>query len=247
MARPSEAPIRARTGEDCLLAAVRSTAPEDRLRLATEGLERGPLAPNTEVLLWRQVYTARLEQRRFRQALEATERMVDVGVLRDVSMHDAARAHSALGDFDRAIAMQRGAARASHPERRSFHLWSLATLQHFAGYPDDALSTLVRAMRCSTRDRALLSAHALYVRLETGRPARSAERIVTMLRESPSREGYGRFLLGMIAYHQGDQATARTELGAFVARHHDADAARLITLREELRRARMALGRLLAS
>jgi tetratricopeptide (TPR) repeat protein len=247
MARASEAPIRQRTAEDCLLDAVRSTLPDDRLRFANEGLALTPLAPTTELLLWRQVYTARLERRRFRQALEAADRMIAVGVLRDIAFHDAARAHAALGDFDRAIAMQRLAARASHPVRRSFHRWSLATLQHFAGYPDDALSTLTRAMRCSTRDRALLQGHALYVRLESGRPVRGAERIVTMLRESASREGYGRFLLGMIAYHQGDHATARQELGVFVARHQQAEPARAITLREELRRARVALGRVLAT
>lgn len=200
-----------------------------------------PLAKATEVLLLRQIYTARLEQRRFRQALEATDRMVAIGVLRDVSMHDASRAHAALGDFERAIAMQRAAARTAHPARRSFHRWSLATLQHFAGHSDDALSTLQRAMRCATRDRALLTAHAVFVRLDSGRPVRNADAAVEALRASPSRDGYGRFLLGMIAYHQGDQATAREELGSFVARHENADPARAITLREELRRARMAL------
>lgn len=234
------------TAEDCLLAAVRSKVPSSRLKFAEAGLALTPASPTTRVLLHRQVYVARLEQHKFRQALDATELMLEVGLLRDIALHDASRAHAALGEFAAAITMQRGAARASHPERRSFHRWALATVQHFAGYPDDALATLVRARRCSTRDRALLAAHGLYIRLDAQRPYRAAEAVVAALRESPSREGYGRFLLGMIAYHLGHHDEARRELEAFVARHRDADPATAITLREELRRARMTLGGMLA-
>lgn len=244
MGRPSQAPSADKTAEELLLEAVRAPNPEKRLASARAGLRCFPLADDIHVLLERQLYTGRMEQHRFRQALEHARNMIAVGVLRDVGYHDAARAHAALGELDRAIAMQRLAARASHPQRRSFHRWNLATLQHFAGRPEAALDTLARAMRCSTRDRALLSAHILYVRLDAGLQTRNADAIVQRLASSPSREGYGRFLLGMIAYHRGDTTTARAELRAFLARHARAEPVRAITLREELRRARLALGEL---
>lgn len=244
MGRPSQIPTPQKSAEEHLLEAVRATTPDARLRSARAGLVASPLPADVHVLLERQLYTARIEQRRFRQALEHAQRMIDVGVLRDVGYHDAARVLAALGDLDRAIAMQRIAARVCHPERRSFHRWSLATLQHFAGQPELALATLTRAMRCSTRDRPLLTAHALYVRLDAGLPVRGAEATVARLLASPSREGYGRFLLGMIAFHRGDSRAARAELAAFLARHAHDDLPRAITLREELRRARVALAEL---
>lgn len=244
MGRPSEAPVPDRTAEEWLLMAVRARSTEARLRAARAGLAASPEAPDIRLLLERQLYVARIEQRRFRQALEHALAMIRIGVLRDVAYHDAARVLAALGEPDRAIAMQRLAARTAHPERRSFHLWSLATLQHFAGRPEEALSTLSRAMRCSTRDRALLSAHALYIKLDTGRSVRGAQAIVERLLATKSREGYGRFLLGMIALLEGRTETARQELGAFLARHASADPASALTLREELRRARLGLGRL---
>lgn len=244
MGRPSQAPKAEKTAEEFLLEAVRATSPDKRLAAARAGLQVFPVADDIHVLLERQLYTARIEQRRFRQALEHARNMIAVGVLRDVGYHDAARVHAALGEFDRAIAMQRLAARASHPQRRSFHRWGLATLQHFGGHAELALDTLKRAMRCSTRDRALLSAHALYIRLDAGLPTRNADAIVQRLVASKSREGYGRFLLGMIAYHRGEPTTARAELRAFLHRHEHADPVRAMTLREELRRARLALGKL---
>lgn len=227
-----------------MLLAVRAKDPETRFTAACSGLARPSIDPDTRVLLERQCYMARLEQHRFQKALLHAERMVEVGVLRDVAYHDTARVRALLGEYDAAIAAQRLAARVAHPERRSFHRWSLATLQHFAGRPEEALATFSRAMRSSTRDRALLKAHALYVRLDAGLPTRSEEATVRELAASGSREGYGRFLLGMIAYHRDDAATARRELRAFVARNDTVEPARSLTLREELRRARVVLGRL---
>jgi len=244
LSRPSERPESMRTAEDFLLEAVRAKDPEAKLAAAHAGLAKGSASADTRLLLERQGYMARLEQHRFRQALDYARRMIAVGTLRDVAYHDAARVEALLGDFDAAIASQRLASRTAHPERRSFHRWSLATFQHFAGRADEALATLARAMRSSTRDRPLLKAHVLYIRLDAGLPTRGEDLIVDALRAAPSREGYGRFLLGMIAYHQGDRTVARVELEAFLARNENGDTARGLTLREELRRARLALGRI---
>lgn len=244
MSRVSEVPGKSRTPEEWLLVAVRAKDPETRFSAARTGLASARIDPDTRVLLERQCYMARLEQHRFQKALQHAEQMVAVGVLRDVAYHDTARVRALLGEYDLAIAAQRLAARVAHPERRSFHRWSLATLQHFAGRPEEALATLARAMRNSTRDRALLRAHALYVRLDAGLPVRAEDTVVAALLASASREGYGRFLLGMIAFHRHDAATARRELRGFVSRNDTVEPARSLTLREELRRARLVLGRL---
>lgn len=169
------------------------------------------------------------------------------GVLRDVAYHDAARVELALGDVDRAIASLRFAARVAPTVRRSFHGWSLATAQHFAGRPLDALATLARAGRVSTRDRLLLRGTALFVRLDAGLPVRGAAATLDALLASPVRDGYGGFLAGMIAMHVGRTADAERALRRFVARHEAGDEAARIALRAELRAARLALAAVRAS
>ena len=63
------------------------------------------------------------------------------------------------------------------------------------------------------------------------------------LQRARCREGYGQFLLGMLAWHMGDAGRAAMHLRAFLARNADADEAKAATLREELRRARLVLAK----
>ena len=116
----------------------------------------------------------------------------------------------------------------------------------FADDIDAALATLLKAMRSAQRDRALLRAHAAYIRLDAGRPARNLRRTLDTLRASPNAEGYGRFLLGMIAHLMGDDREAVVHLQAFLRRNADAGIAKELTLREELRRARAVLAKLVS-
>ncbi len=235
-----------RQPEDFLWRALRADSALGRAKWARAGLARAEedLAPDTQVLLLRQLYLAHLELRQLRKAVEVARQMAAVGPLSDIAHHDAARALYALGDVDGAVAEQRLAARAAPPARRSFHLWSLATWQHFGGDPDGALRTLDRAGRWAARDRALLRAHAAYVKLEQGRAVRGLEGILRGLQRSRSREGYGQFLLGMIAWLMGDTRRAAPHLRSFLRRNASADEAKALTLREELRRARLALARI---
>lgn len=193
------------------------------------------------MLLLRQLYLAHVELRQLRKAAQIATQAARLGPLQDIAWHDASRALAALGDTQDALMMQRRAARTAPAERRSFQLWGLATLQHQVGDVDGALASLTKAMRSAQRDRALLRAHAVFVRLDAGRPTRNIRRALDTLRASPNAEGYGRYLLGMIAYLMGDEREASVHLRAFLRRNATAGVAKELTLREELRRARLAL------
>lgn len=235
--------VRPASAEDCLRRALEARDSQGRARWAQKGLalDSADLAPDTQVLLLRQLYLAHLEARRFRKATEVAAQMATLGPLRDIACHDHARVLEALGETEAAIMAQRRAARAAPLARRSFQLWSLATLQHFHGDALGARRTLERAERWAHRDRALIRAHHAYVRLCSGIAVPELDQRIADLQRSPAREGYGQWLLGMIAYEIGDARRAAVHLRAFLRRHAAADEARTITLREELRRARVAL------
>lgn len=150
----------------------------------------------------------------------------------------------ALGEMSEAIDAQRLAARNSPTMRRSFQYWSLATLQHFSGDTDGALASLKRGLRYAQKDRLLLKAHRAYVRLDAGMAVRGLHELRAELAKSKSGEGYGRFLQGMIAHCLGDRRVAQVQLQAFLRRNSSIDEAKRLTLREELRRARLALAQI---
>ncbi|HJL16848.1 MAG TPA: tetratricopeptide repeat protein [Sandaracinaceae bacterium LLY-WYZ-13_1] len=232
--------------EEYLRRALRAESPASRARLAREGLESGgrDVAPDTEVLLLRQVYLAHLDQHRFQQAADVALEAASKGPLADVLRHDASRALAALGDLDAAVEQQRLAARVAPAERRSFHYWSLATLLHHAGDHEAAIAALRRGERWAHDDRPLLKAHRAWVRLEAGQAVSHLPAIVASLEGSRAGKGYGQLVLGMVRYHMGDHRRAAVHLRAFLRRNAAADAAKALTLREELRRARTVLAEL---
>lgn len=232
-----------RTPEECLRLALQADEPRSRAELAQEGLDQRaePLEPDTEVLLLRQLYLVELEAHRFRGAADVALRMAGVGALSDIAHTDASRALMALGDLEGAIAQQRLAARTAPADRRSFQYWGLGTLLHFAGSLDAALSAFRRGERWAHEDRPLLRAHRAWVRLQAGQPVRQLASIVRDLETSKAGRGYGRFVLGMLRLEMGDPRSAAVHLRAFLRRNAMIDAAKAITLREELRRARAAL------
>lgn len=246
MTRPSQVVSAPVDAEQWLLRALRSEEPFGRIAAAEAGLAlpRDEVAPDTRVLLLRQMYLAHLELRQLRRAAEVADAMASAGALRDVALHDKARALYAAGETRAAIEAQRLAARAAPPARRSFQLWSLATLQQFAGDSKGALVTLERGLRSAQKDRPLLKAHAALVRLERGELPEGVADTVAALLAAPCREGYGQYLLGMLAYHLGDLPRAAVHLQSFLGRNADADLPKALTLREELRRARTTLAEL---
>ena len=238
-----------RTPEDCLRAALEADTPRRRADHAREGLRafEGPdpdldLDADTQFLLLRQVYLAELESHRFRAATDVALQMVTLGTMTDVARHDAARSLLALDDREGAIAQQRLAARAAPPDRRSFQWWALGGLLHFGGDLDGALHAFRRAERWAHEDRPLIEAHAAWAQLEGGGAPENLDGVVRALEESErARTGYGSLVLGMLGYHMGDHRAAAVHLRAWLRRNAAADAAKAISLREELRRARMVL------
>lgn len=238
------------TAGDCLMRALQATDSASRLAWASRGLaldvqarEGGAeeLDPELQVLLLRQLYLAHVAEDRLAEALAVAEQMVAVGPMLDIAEHDRARVLQALDRLPEAILAQRRSSRAAPPDRRSFQTTALGTLLFFAGEHGAALEVLDRAERWSHRDRPLIRALAAYVELVSGRVPESLEAVRRALTASPLREGYGQFVLGMIALELGDRRRAAVHLRAFLWRNASADRAKAITLREELVRARRAL------
>ena len=232
--------------EDYLARALRAEEPEARRREAEQGLALPPetIELDTRVLLLRQVYLAEMAERRYRKAAETAAAMAAVGPLADVGHHDRCRALQAAGDVAGALGAQRLAARNAPARRRSFHYWSLATLQHFSGDIDGALHSLEKGLRHAQADRPLLVAHEAYVLLDAGEAVEDLQAIRQDLASAPCGQGYGQLVLGLIAHAIGDRLAARTHLRAFLRRNASADEVKQATLREELRRARLALAEL---
>lgn len=235
-----------RSPEDYLRLAMTAPDAERRSRFALDGLAAAGdegIDVDTHAMLLRQLYRGLLDAQNFARAADVAKQMASLGVLEDVAHHDASRALAALGRNDEAIDEQRLAARAAPADRRSFHLWSLATLQHFQGDVEGALASLRRGLRWSRRDKPLLQAHYAYIKLDAGKGVSQLAEVVHDLSHSPSREGYGQFLLGMLLHHMGDERRAAVHLRAFLRRNASAEPAKVATLQEEFRRAREVLAR----
>lgn len=231
------------TAEDCLTRALEASGPEARLAVAVDALRSfdEQLEADTRVLLLRQQYLAHLELGDLDEAVEVAGLMASVGPLADVAHHDRARALWAVGRREDAIVAQRQAGRVAPVERRSFQLWGLATFQFLDDRHEAALDTFDRALRWAHRDRPLLEAHAALVALDAGGAVEDLEGVVTRLMAAPCREGYGQYVLGMIAHELGDEPKAAVHLHTFLRRNASADEAKRLTLASELDRARAIL------
>lgn len=228
----------------------RSLAAEDpalRERWARAALARKDdveIAPDTHFLLLRQLYLASAEADRWRDAAAIAEDMAKVGVFVDLALNDLSRAKGAMDDVRGALAAQRRAVTAAPPNRRSFQGFCLATLLFFEGDVEAAIEAVDEAEQHAQRDRPLVRALGAWLRLEAGLAVPGLGTITSALARSRAREGYGQFLLGMIAHHVGDRPRASAHLRAFLRRNAAIDRAKVITLREELHRARRALAEL---
>ena len=232
--------------EELLHRAMQAKGASSRARLARRGLAtRSPIDRTTHAMLLRQLYVALFEQRRFRDALDVAESAVDFGVMPDVIHHDAARAAAAAGDVDSAIAHLRSAARRAPASRRSFHWWTLgSTLFHAQRYGESA-AALERAVRWAASDRPLYEAQLALVRIAAGERASSdLQRTIDDLAAAPCGQGYGRFVLGHLAYAAREFRAARQYLDAFVRRTESSPKPTAIALEPELRMAKATLAKM---
>lgn len=245
------APTRARrvaTPEDMLERALRAAGPAERARWAAKGLaSRAPLDPTTRAMLLRQLYLAELERRRFEAAYAVAEQIIASGVLPDVAHQDAARAAHASGDLDGTLRHLRLAARFGPPRRRAFHFWTLGSVLFLAERYTEAESAMTRALRWGTTDKPLYEAHLALIEAAAGRPRADLATLRDRLEAVPAGQGYGRFVLGQLAYQDGDHEAARRHLEAFVRRTGGGRVALAIALAGELDLAQRTLTALAAT
>jgi tetratricopeptide (TPR) repeat protein len=215
---------------------------------ARRGLaSRTSIDRTTHAMLLRQLYLALFESRRFEQAHEVAVQALSLDVLPDVLNQDAARAALASGDVERALAHLRAAARKAPASRRPFHLWTLGSTLFLSRRYDEAAAALARAARWGTHDKPLYRGHLALALLASGRAVASIEDIIAALEDSACGQGYGRFVLGQLAYAIGDHQGARRYLEAFVRRTSQARATLGIALEGELKLARETLARMAAN
>ncbi|HSN98702.1 MAG TPA: hypothetical protein VLS89_10475, partial [Candidatus Nanopelagicales bacterium] len=204
----------------------------------------GPIDRSTQAMLLRQLYLAYYEARRFERAAEISGQMVELGVLPDVAHQDAARARQALGDVEGAIGHLRLAARTGPASRRAFHWWTLGSVYHLAGRLDEAAAALSRAARWGTTDKPLYFGHLAVVKRERGLAVPELGELFEQLSQAPSGQGYGRFVLGHLAFHLQRWGEARRYLEAFVQRSTSGRPALAIALEGEVKKARETLSAL---
>jgi tetratricopeptide (TPR) repeat protein len=193
--------------------------PLTRAKYAKRGLShRGVLDRTTRTMLLRQLYLSHMEARRFAEALATAEQMLQSAVMPDVARQDAARACLGLDDREAALVHLRIASRVSPPARRAFHLWTLGSVLFLAGQHREAAGALARAARWGTTDKPLYRAQLALARRAAGEPVPSLGTVREGLEEAPCGQGYGQFVLGALAYEQGDHDAAERYLTMFVRR-----------------------------
>lgn len=234
--------------EDMLEKAMASRSPAARARWAQRGLaSRAPLDRTTHALLLRQLYMSYYETRRFDRAKDVALQAIELDVMRDVFHEDAARAALALGLVDDAVVHLRLAARRGPPSRRPFHLWTLGSVLFLHHRYAEATTALTRAVRWGTTDKPLFRAHLALVRIAEGERVEGLQSTIDELAAAPCGQGYGRFVLGHLAYATGAWDAARGLLAAFVQRTESAGPVRVLALDSELQMARATLAKIAAN
>lgn len=233
------------TPEEWLKRAMDATTAPTRERFARQGLaSRAPLDRTTQAMLLRQLYLASFELKRFEEAQRLASEAAELGVLTDVLHQDAARAAMADGDVDAAITHLRAAARSGPASRRPFHHWTLGSMLFLLKRYTEAETALARAVRWGTKDRPLYRAHLALVQIASGNPPADLQQIVTDLAEAPCGQGYGRFVLGHLAYAASSFAVARKHLQAFVNKVEAGPPVQVLALAGELSMARATLDKI---
>jgi tetratricopeptide (TPR) repeat protein len=215
---------------------------------ARRGLShRGPLDRTTHAMLLRQLYLSLYEARRFGEAHSVALQALELDVLPDVLNQDAARAALADGDLEAALGHLRAAARRGPASRRPFHLWTLGSTLFLAQRYAEAAGALDRAARWGTKDKPLYRAHLALVQIAAGEEVDDLQDTINALAEAPCGQGYGRFVLGHLAYAAGEWHAARRYLDAFLKRTSTSRPALSIALEGEVRMATATLAKMSAN
>jgi tetratricopeptide (TPR) repeat protein len=228
--------------EEHLERAMAAKSPAGRAKWAAHGLAHpGEIDPTTHAMLLRQMYRARYAQGHFAEAYDLATEALELDVLPDVIHQDAARAKQALGDVDGAVGHLRLAARLAPASRRAFHWWTIGSVLFIAERHEEAIAALERAARWGTTDKPLYQGHLALAKCGAGREVRGLGSLIDRLAACPAGQGYGRFVLGQLAYQKKRYAEARRYLEAFVDRTTSSHRPMQIALAGELAKARALL------
>lgn len=245
MTRQRAAAVTLPTPELMLRKATLARSAVTRAKYAQRGLSHdGKVDQTTRNMLLRQLYLSHMEGKRFHDALVIAEQMLTSAVMPDVAHQDAARACLGLQDPDRAVSHLRLASRVSPPTRRAFHLWTLGTVLYFSGRYREAIGALSRAARWGTTDKPLYRGQLVLARLSAGEGTTLNGQVGAArerLEEAPCGQGYGQFVLGELAYHDGDWPAAERYLTAFLRRTTGGRVALEVALAAEIARSRRLL------
>jgi tetratricopeptide (TPR) repeat protein len=234
------------TPEGLLQKAMAARTGASRARYAQAGLALPSVDPTTQTMLLRQLYLSHFEKRRFKQAHELALQAIELDVLPDVLHQDAARAAFASGDLDAAVAHLQIAARRGPASRRAFHYWTLGSTLFLAHRYPEAIAALTQAARRGAGDKPLYRAHLALARIAGGEPVKKLQQTIEALAKAPCGQGYGRFVLGHLAYAAGEWTAAARYLNTFVERLSCGRVALGIALEGELRMSRATLGKIAA-
>jgi tetratricopeptide (TPR) repeat protein len=218
-----------------------------RARYARQGLSATTLDRTTQAMLLRQLYLSQFEARQFQHAHDLAMQAVELGVLPDVLYQDAARAALAAGDLEQAVGHLRMAVRQGPASRRAFHWWTLGSTFFLAQRYAEAIAAFARASRWGTNDKPLYRAHLALAKIAGGDVVGHLQATIDALAHAPCGQGYGRFVLGHLAYAAGEWVAARKYLDAFVKRTEGGRVALGIALEGELRMAKATLSKMAAN
>lgn len=234
--------------EEYLRKAMSARSARSRAMYAKRGLAwRAPLDRTTHAMLLRQLYLSLYEERQFRKAYTVVMQALELNVLPDVLNQDAARAALASGDVEGALAHLRAAARRGPASRRPFHLWTLGSTLFLMHRYAEAAAALTRAVRWGTKDKPLYRAHLALTQIAIGEEVGDLQETITALAEAPCGQGYGRFVLGHLAYAAGEWKVAKRYLEAFLKRTSASRPALGIALEGEVRMTRATLSKMSAN
>lgn len=242
---PAERPLgrRTRSALAWLERAMAAKSPRARSKAAREGLV-GVADVETQALLLRQLYLGELESGKFDRAKDVAEQLITLGTMPDVARHDAARACQALGKLDEAIAHLREAVKLAPQGRIAFHLSTLGALLYAAGHSDEARVPLEAAIATSGSALPLVRGQLALAKHASGDDTAELDLAFHELQHDRAGEGYGRFVLGELAYARGDRRAAQIYLEAFLAKVRRARPAARAALAPEVARAEATLGRI---
>ncbi len=235
----------AETAEVWLRKATLAQGSKERASFARKGLRaRGGREATLRAMLLRQLYLAFMEDRRFERALKVATDIVELGVMPDVARQDAARACLGLDSVEDAVRHLRIACRVCPASRRAFHSWTLGSVYYLSERFDEAITAFRRAAVWGTTDKPLYRAQLALATLAAGHNVDDLEGLRDALDDAPCGQGYGKFVLGELAYYLGDLDEAHACLGSFVRRTSGGRVALQVALERELAKARVLLGRL---